>query len=147
MQFRDEEARRHYNSGMSDWSEHVARSFVAAINRHDLDDLAALMTPDHRFIDSLGNVVEGREKMRTGWVAYFKMVPDYRITIDECICRDPVVVLFGVAEGTLAVESELKRENRWSTPIALRATLAGGLVAEWRVYADNEPIRALMRKG
>ena len=30
----------------------VAERFVAAINAHDVNQLLALMTPDHRFVDS-----------------------------------------------------------------------------------------------
>ena len=139
--------RRHYNVRMNDSAESVARAFVAAINRQDVDELAALMTPEHRFVDSLGNVVEGREKMRAGWAGYFKMVPDYRIAVNECICDGQVVVLFGIAEGTYAREGKVTAEERWSTPVALRAIVTDELVAEWRVYADNEPLRQQMRKG
>jgi len=132
---------------MNDLAERVALAFIAAINRHDVDELAGLMTPGHNFVDSLGNVVEGREKMRAGWAGYFGTVPDYLITVVETFCEGGVVVLLGVAEGSYAPDGELKPENRWSTPVALRADVTDGLVAEWRVYADNEPLRVLMRKG
>jgi hypothetical protein len=58
-----------------------------------------------------------------------------------------VIVLVGFASGTYAPDGELKPENRWKTPVALRAAVENGLVAEWRVFADNEPIRDLMRKS
>jgi len=132
---------------MNDSPERVARAFVAAINRQDVDELAVLMTPEHKFVDSLGNVVEGREKMRSGWASYFKMIPDYRIVVDECFNQGPVVVLLGIAGGTYAAGDELNPHNRWSTPVALRAIVIGDLIAEWRVYADNEPLRQQMRKG
>ena len=132
---------------MSDPPEFVARAFVAAINRQNVDALAALMTSDHRFIDSLGNVVEGREKMRVGWAGYFRIIPDYQIAINECLCEGQTVILFGVAGGTYAPDGKLKPENRWSTPVALRANVSDQLITEWRVYADNEPLRVLMRKG
>ena len=45
-----------------------------AINRHDPDALAALMTQDHVFIDGLGNSVHGRETMRAGWRAISRCV-------------------------------------------------------------------------
>ena len=66
---------------MSDSAEVVARAFVGAINRQDVEGLTGLMTPGHRFVDSLENAVEGREKMRAGWVGYFRMVPDYSIIV------------------------------------------------------------------
>jgi hypothetical protein len=140
-------------------AESVAQAFLRAINRQDVDRLAELMSPAHRFIDSLGNIVEGREKMRGGWAAYFRMVPDYSVAIEEFYPGgaptdrsssveggDPVVVMIGMASGTLTRDGKLKPEDRWQTPIAIRASIDDGLVAEWRVYADNEPIRKLMAK-
>jgi uncharacterized protein (TIGR02246 family) len=127
-------------------TESVAVAFVKAINRQDVDALAELMTPRHRFIDSLGGVTEGRDAMRTGWVGYFRMVPDYTIEIKETFCDGPVVVMLGVVGGTYAADGQLSAENRWQTPAALRALVEEGKVAEWRVYADNEPIRQLIAK-
>jgi ketosteroid isomerase-like protein len=128
-------------------AEAVAQAFVRAVNRQDVDRLTALMSPAHRFIDSLGNVIEGREKMREGWGAYFRMVPDYSIAIEEFYPGEPVVVMLGIAEGTYTRDGKLHPENRWQTPIAIRVLVEDGLVAEWRVYADNEPIRKRMADG
>jgi hypothetical protein len=145
---------------MSDSAESVAQAFVRAINRQDVDGLAALMAPEHRFVDSLGNVVEGREKMRKAWAAYFRMVPDYSIAVEETLCDGPLVLMLGLAQGTYvhtvdvdlpmgtpahSADGKLRPENRWETPAAFRAFVEDGLMAEWRVYADNEPIRRLMR--
>jgi hypothetical protein len=74
------------------------------------------------------------------------MVPDYSIAIDETFCHGSVVLMLGAAEGTYAPHGELKAENRWKTPAAIRAQLEDGLVTEWRVYADNDPIRRLIRE-
>jgi uncharacterized protein (TIGR02246 family) len=125
--------------------ETAALAFVRAINRHDIEALAALMTPDHRFVDSLGKVVEGRENMRMAWGSYFHMVPDYAIVPQETVCEGHVVILLGMAQGTYAPEGWLKAENRWETPAAFRALIKDGKVEEWRVYADNEPMRERMR--
>jgi uncharacterized protein (TIGR02246 family) len=129
---------------MSTIAQAVAQSFVRAINRQDADALAALMTEEHRFIDSLGTVVTGREAMRAGWRGYFRMVPDYTIAIEEILSDGPVVLMLGVTQGTYAPDSHLKSQNRWTTPAAFRAYVEGEKVAEWRVYADNEPIRKLI---
>jgi uncharacterized protein (TIGR02246 family) len=131
---------------MSGTAQVVAQSFVRAINRQDADGLAALMTDEHCFIDSLGTVVTGREAMRAGWRGYFRMVPDYTIAIEEILSDGPVVLMLGVAQGSCAPDGQAKAENRWSTPAAFRAFIEDGKVAEWRVYADNEPIRRLMAK-
>ena len=132
---------------MNNSPESVAQAFVRAINRQDVDALAGLMAAEHRFQDSMGNLVEGREKMRAAWAAYFRMVPDYSVAVDETLSDGPVVVMLGVAEGTYAPRGELKPENRWKTAVALRAQVEDGLVAEWRVYADHEPMRERMRKS
>jgi hypothetical protein len=79
-------------------------------------------------------------------VEYFRMVPDYTIEIKETFCDGPVVVMLGVVGGTYAADGQLSAENRWQTPAALRALVEEGKVAEWRVYADNEPIRQLIAK-
>jgi uncharacterized protein (TIGR02246 family) len=131
---------------VSEAAQTVVRSFVRAINRQDADALAALMAEEHRFLDSLGAVVTGREAMRAGWRGYFSLVPDYTISIEETLSDGPVVMMVGVAQGTYAADGQLKAENRWSTPAAFRAFVENGKVAEWRVYADNEPIRRLMAK-
>jgi ketosteroid isomerase-like protein len=124
----------------------VAQQFVRAINRQDVDAMAALMTEGHRFIDALGNVVTGSAAMRIGWAGYFRMVPDYSIAVEESYSDGPVAILLGTAQGTYAAGGAFKPENRWSTPVALRAFVEDGKIAEWRVYADNEPIRKLMSK-
>ena len=132
---------------MNDLAESVAHAFIRAINRQDVDALAELMTDEHRFIDSLGNVVKSRDKMRTGWAKYFRMVPDYTVAIEETFCDGPVVVMLGMAQGTYTPDGKLKPENCWTTPTAFRAYIEEQKVAEWRVYADNEPIRQRMAKG
>jgi ketosteroid isomerase-like protein len=128
-------------------AESIAQAFVRAINRQDAEQVAALMSPAHRFIDSLGKVIEGREKMREGWAAYFRMVPDYSVAIEEVYPSDPMVIMIGVAQGTYSRDGKLNPENRWQTPVAIRALIEDGLVAEWRVYADNWPIRKVMASG
>ena len=55
-----------------------------------------------------------------------------------------VVAAFGSAEGTLAVEGELPKENHWNAPAAWRAVVRDGLIAEWQVYADNQSARKIM---
>jgi ketosteroid isomerase-like protein len=124
----------------------VATEFVRAICRQNVSALAELMTPDHIFTDSLGNLVVGRDAMCYGWAGYFAIVPDYSVTVEETYSDGSMVVLLGMAQGTYKGKDGLSPENLWKTPIAIRARIEDGLVAEWRVYADNEPIRALTRK-
>ena len=117
----------------------IARSFVDAINAHDVAAIVALATPDHRFIDSLGNTLPVG-KLREGWEDYFRMAPDYRITVTRYVPDGTSVLAYGTAAGTYA-------QTAWSTPAAWRAVIRDGKIAEWQVYADNEPIREIMRRG
>jgi ketosteroid isomerase-like protein len=128
-------------------ARNVAKAFIERINAGDVAGLAALMTEDHRFVDSLGNAVTGREAMRQGWVGYFGMVPDYRLVMDDWFCEGSFVVMLGTASGTYSPDGSLKPDHHWTTPTAIRAIIRENQVAEWRVYADNEPIRELMRAG
>lgn len=124
----------------------IAQAFVEAINRRSPDEIAALMTEDHTFVDSLGNRVTGRDRMKPGWQGYFSMVPDYTITVTESFSDGPIVVMLGSAQGTYATGGVLKPENRWQTPAAWRAVVRESSIAEWQVYADNEPIRRIISK-
>jgi ketosteroid isomerase-like protein len=126
--------------------EKVARAFADAINRQNANDLAALMTEDHVFIDSLGNRVQGREAMRKAWIGYFGMVPDYTITIRETCGAAGTIIMVGTAQGTLAVDGQILPESYWQTPAAWRAEIRDGQVASWQVYADNEPMRRLLAR-
>ncbi len=122
----------------------VALAFVEGINARSPETLTALMTDDHEFIDSLGSRVSGREAMRTGWTRYFQIVPDYTLDVEACLCSENVVVLLGTASGTFARDGQLLPEDRWRTPLAVRAEIRGAGVATWQVYADNEPLRRVI---
>lgn len=124
----------------------VVNQFIRAINAHDVEAIFELMTEDHRFIDSGGQIFEGRGKMKQGWLRYLNMVPDYQIHISAVFDSENSAVLLGKASGTYTADRALKPENHWETPAAWRAVVSGDKVKEWQVYADNEPIREIMRK-
>ena len=110
-----------------------------AINRGDVRQLATLMTEDHRFIDSMGNEVVGRTVMTAGWASYFELFPGYRITVDRRFDAGDRVALFGHIRATHAATGrEVRMRAAWLTLVR------NGLVAEWCVFADNEPARAAM---
>lgn len=122
----------------------TVREFVARINRHDLPGLLQFATSDHRFIDAAGVVVTGRDELRAAWQGYFRMVPDYWIAIDKSLAQNDIVLLVGRAGGTYAPDGLLSPARRWQVPAAWRAVVRADRVAEWQVYADNEPLRAVM---
>jgi ketosteroid isomerase-like protein len=120
-------------------SVRVFIEFVEAINRHDAKAVAALMTVDHCFVDSLGNVVRGASTMETGWMGYFSMCPDYWIRIDTVMDKAGGVLAVGEAGGTIDGQS-------WRIPAAWQAVVRDDRVAEWRVFADNKPVYEIMAK-
>ena len=121
--------------------------FMGRINERDADKLAEAMTEDHVFIDSLGQSVCGREKMRAAWRGYFGLCPDYRVAHQEILQDANMVAVFGTAGGTIAAAGSLPAENRWRTPVAWLAIVENGLVKEWRAYADNKPVYDILARS
>jgi len=122
----------------------IVSQFVAAINKHDNDACFELMAEDFWFIDSEGRVYDGRKK--SYWPDYFEIVPDCKISISEVLVSGNTVVLLGTASGTCTPDGTLIPENHWNTPAAWRAVVVDDQVKEWQVFADNEPIRVIMRR-
>jgi len=125
----------------------VVLQFLEHINQHDADKLAELMTEDHVFIDSLGQSVRGRGRMRTGWESYFAFCPDYWVTHEEIFQHGKLVAVFGATGGTIATNGKLPAENKWRATSAWLATVDGQQVREWRVYADNKPVYDILAKA
>jgi ketosteroid isomerase-like protein len=125
----------------------TVQRFLERINQRDADKLAELLTEDHVFIDSLGQSVRGREKMRAGWRGYYAFCPDYWVSHEEIFASGNLVAVFGAAGGTIAADGKLPPENKWRTPAAWLAIVENGLVKEWRVYADNKPVYAIMARS
>jgi ketosteroid isomerase-like protein len=121
--------------------------FMDHINQHNVETLAAMMTGDHVFIDSLGQAIHGREKMRAGWKAYFDFCPDYWVSHEEIFANGDTVAVFGAAGGTIGVNGKLTPESKWRAPAAWLAIVEGNSVKEWRVYADNKPVYDILAKA
>ncbi|MEM7167678.1 MAG: nuclear transport factor 2 family protein [Planctomycetota bacterium] len=130
-------------------SVETVERFLASINAHDVDGLAAMMTPDHQFIDSAGARVQGADSMREAWRAYFEMMPDYQITVSEILEKGQLVVVLGQAAGTLARNGRVDAKDRWVVPAAWAAVVVGDApmerVASWQIFADNSRIETLLR--
>ena len=120
-------------------SAEIYQQFVAAINRHDVMALTALMTIDHVFIDPAGNMTRTATSMEVGWRGYFVMCPDYWIQPDHVLAERDEVIATGEAGGT--IDGVL-----WRTPAAWRAVIRDGKVAEWRVFADNKPVYEILAR-
>jgi ketosteroid isomerase-like protein len=123
----------------------VAMDFIKRINAGNVDALCELMTEKHIFQDALGKRFMGRETVRQGWKAYFKTVADYNVRAEEFFQTKNRLAIFGVASGTCCGSDGAKSPERfWQVPAAWGAIVEERQIAEWRVYADNQPLRKLM---
>ena len=96
-------------------NKQIIQDFDEAINEHNVDKICSLMTDAHTFIDSHGNEVVGKEKMRAGWIGYFQLFPDYKIEIAEIFLNGDCVAAFGFAGGAYEGLSD-RKENYWRLP-------------------------------
>jgi ketosteroid isomerase-like protein len=113
--------------------------FVRCINAHDPKGIVSLCTADHIFIDSLGSQLSGRERLQQAWAGYFSLFPDYRVDVETVASGNAVVLACGFASATHAAS-----KKSWSIPVAWRAIVRDGQIAEWQVYADNKPVYELL---
>ena len=120
-------------------STDVFNRWLAAINSHDVAALRALTTPDHVFVDSLENRVNGARSMEAGWCGYFALCPDYWIRVDHAMAESDTILAAGEAGGTIDGES-------WRIPAAWKAVIRDGRAAEWQVFADNKPVYEILGK-
>lgn len=103
----------------------VIQAFNAAINSADLERLQALMSPNHRFVDSAGGAVEGRTESAAAWESFFESFPDYRNVFERvAVISSGRVVIEGHSECSF---EPLDGPARW------HALVDDGLVAEWVV--------------
>src|SRR2546421_5256696 len=122
----------------------VAMEFIRRVNSGEVNSICELLTPGHIFQDALGKRFIGSEAMRQGWAAYFKIVADYQIHAEEFFQTGERMAIFGSASGAYAGNGSAAKEKFWEVPAAWRAMVRDGLIAEWCVYADNQPLRKLM---
>ncbi len=125
----------------------VVMKFVSAVNDRQIEKMTALMPPEHRFTDTLGVCIEGRMAAREAWQGYFRIVPDFKISISEFYESEEAVVMVGTASGTYSPKGCRVPGNQWSMPAAWRAVVEDGRIREWQIIADNEPLRARMRRS
>ena len=113
----------------------IVMSFNDCITRRDIDGLSRLMTDDHVFIDAANNTISGKERCVEAWRRFFGAFPDYRNHFERVSLTGDNAVIIGHS-----VCSDL----RLAGPALWSARIAGGLIAEWRVYDDTIASRALL---
>ena len=110
----------------------VALQFNECISNRDVDGLSRLMTEDHTFIDRDNNAYQPKQAMVEAWKQFFKMSPYYKNTFNRIESKENLVVILGYAYWS---------QKQPHDPAIWTATIVDDLVAEWRIYADNEENR------
>jgi len=112
-----------------DCTRRVVIAFNEAVNRRDLEALAALMTDDHTFVDSAGSVLAGKDDVLAAWSGFFESFPDYRNDWSEVTSKDATVTAIG--RSACSTEPALRGPAIWT------ARVSDGKVSEWRVHEDT----------
>lgn len=115
-------------------SRQMVLSFNECINNHDLHGLSALMADGHTFIDSSNNTFQGKEKVLEAWKSFFESFSDYQNVIEH-------VAVFSDDRVTLMGHSRCS-DARLEGPAIWFAKVEDGMIAEWRIYEDNQQNRS-----
>ena len=105
------------------------------INRRDIEGLAALMTPDHIFIDTANHAIHGSGKALEAWRGFFAAFPDYQNVFDSLVSSGDLVSITGHSTCS---------DERLAGPALWTAKVWDGKIAEWRVYDDTPENRRLL---
>lgn len=125
----------------------VVKSFVKAVNDHNVERLYDLMSEDHIFIDGYGNSYKGRMEMKEGWINYYKLFPDYNIEITEYTENETMIGLFGYAEGTYKKIKNDSNDNHWRTPAAWKAIVENKKIKLWQVFCDYSKLLEMIARN
>jgi uncharacterized protein (TIGR02246 family) len=123
----------------------IVEAMVAALNTGRAEKVAQCMHPEGVFVGPLGDRTEGRAAMTERWRDYFRLVRDYRIEIETLMIEGQDALLCGTARGTVHRGGMAVAGGDWQAPAAWRATSDGSRLTLWQVYADNQPLRRLLR--
>ena len=82
---------------------------------------------------------------KPAWVQQAGLVPVPSAVNSSGLAK--TLVPFGAAGGTLAAEGKLPPENKWRASAAWLAIVEGGLVKQWRIYADNKPVYDILARS
>lgn len=115
----------------------IFNQFVEAVNNHDLYTMELIISPDHIFIDSIGNKIINRRSVLDAWEVYFRLFPDYSISIIETYLNYSYLAAFGYASGTFGIQYEHHSSNHFYLPAAWRTIIEKECIKYWQVYADT----------
>lgn len=116
----------------------AAVSFIDAINRTDLDALAALMHAEHHLEIPGEEPVTGREANLAAWRGYFETFPDYVIRPRYLTSDDERVAVLGTTTGS---HLGLPDDEEARLGVVWQADVVDGRLTRWAVLDDDERSR------
>jgi ketosteroid isomerase-like protein len=125
----------------------IVKEYINSINRQDLEEMRALMSEDHEFVDGTGASYIGRDDILKGWPDYYYMFPDYTIETSNSIEDKELVAVFGFASATYKNLKDSEGSNFWRIPAAWKAIVRNNLIVYWQVYCDYTPIHKIMQRN
>jgi hypothetical protein len=125
----------------------VVIRFVKAINDHDVDEIANLMSEDHIFIDATDHKTIGKNVMKEGWKGYFELFPDYKIKISDISENESVIGLFGYVNATYKNLTNKLNSNFWRIPASFKAIVENNKIKHWQVYCDYSDLLKIVDKN
>jgi len=120
---------------MSTEALNTTLSLVEKINKHDVEGVIGLLSPDHRLIDIRGDIESDKSRIENAWKAYLETYPDYQIYIRRIILNDDVVYLMGHTTGShlnLPDEEEFHEEG-----VIWASKVDQGKISLWQLYNDT----------
>jgi peptidase E len=121
--------------------------FINYINDHKIDKLIEFIGDETVFKDSLGIYVDGKSEIKKAWNTLFSLFPDYTIKVDEIVNKKDTIGIFGTASGTYLNNNELSGVDSFRIPASWKVVVKNNRIIEWQVYADNEPVRNIIKKN
>ncbi len=109
----------------------VFETFVKAIDAHDSASIKALVSNEE--------VLTGAS---AAWDNYFSWFADYKLEIESYGETNGQVAAFGFASGSL--KGDGKTEEAFRIPVAIKAEIQDGKVADWQIYGETTKMDALM---
>lgn len=106
----------------------IVAAFIRAANDHDAAALAAVLSPDARYIDSNGDAIRGRDAVIAALMRLHELAPDFRFEINDTSQRGDYVLLSGQA---ISQDARLTKDTQW------RALVEHGQLVEWQSYSPT----------
>lgn len=124
----------------------IVTQFIEAINDHDVKKIEAMMTEDHRFMDSYGVEIIGKVEMIPEWLRFLKITPDYNIDVEDMISEGNKVMVVGQISGTITKDGNMYPENQYRCLAAWYGVVEGDKIKEWRLISNLSVIVELINR-